>query len=328
MSENEVLSKEEIEALVSGVDSGAVHTNEGYRLHDGVPRPVDLAANDLMLPGRMPALEMIGSKFKRNLRVSLFNFLRRAVDVTYIGLQTVKYAEYIQSLPVPTSLNLMKMSPLRGLALLVLESRLVFAMVNGYFGGDPRISSHIGEREFTAMENRIIEMTLEIACRDMQEAWASVLPIELEQTGAEINPQFANIANPGDVVLIAKFNVDIEGASGELHLAMPYAMLEPVRDHLDAGVAGDRTAVDDRWAVSMRQRIQMADVDVSVTLADTPISLGQLARLEAGQVVPVDLPQTVLLCAEGVPLFRCTIGVSNGFNAVQVLHAVNGDPTR
>lgn len=328
MSANEVLSKEEIEALVTAVDSGVVDTNEGYRLHDDIVRTVDLTAHELMFPGRLPAMEMIGNKFKRNLRASLFNLLRRPVDVSYLGLHTLKYGEYAQSLGVPTSLNLMKMSPLRGMALFVLESKLVFAMVNGYFGGDPRISSRIDEREFTAMENRIIQMTVDLACRDMEEAWAAVVPVQLESTGSEINPQFANIVNPTEVVLVSKFKVDIEGACGELHLTIPYAMLEPVRELLDAGVQGDRSSGDDRWATAIRQRIQAADVRVSATLTEAHCSLGELVKLRSGDIIPIDLPHTVTLAAEGVPLFRCTIGVSNGYNAVQVLQSMHNDPTR
>ena len=154
------------------------------------------------------------------------------------------------------------------------------------------------------------------------------MPVQLESTGSEINPQFANIVNPTEVVLVSKFKVDIEGACGELHLTIPYAMLEPVRELLDAGVQGDRSSGDDRWATAIRQRIQAADVRVSATLTEAHCSLGELVKLRSGDIIPIDLPHTVTLAAEGVPLFRCTIGVSNGYNAVQVLQSMHNDPTR
>ena len=317
-----VLSPAEIDALMAGVDNGDVDTAEDYQRRDNVARAIDLTAQERIVRGRMPTLEMIGNRFNRTFRVSLFNLLRRSVDVSFQGVRMIKFGEYAQSLSVPTSLNLVRMPPLRGTALVVLDTKLVSALVNTFFGGDPRLYSQIEGREFTPMETRVIEMTVEQICRDMEEAWAPVMEVALEAAGSEINPQFANIVSPVEVVVVACFRLDIDGADGEIHLAMPYAMLEPIRDVLDSSTQSDRTDQDERWAASIREDIGQAEVEVHATLAQARISLGRLLKLKAGDVVPIDLPDTVVLCCEGVPVFRGSVGVSNGMHAVQIIDRV------
>lgn len=321
MTGNDVLSQEEIDALLNGVHSGDVSTDDEYRLRDNVARAIDLTAHERIVRGRMPTLEMIANRFNRSFRVSLYSLLRRTVDVSFLGVRMVKFSEYIHSLPVPTSLNLVRMPPLRGTALVVIESRLVFSLVNAYFGGDPRIAGRLEDRDFTPMESRVIQMTLERALKDQAEAWAPVMHVEFEYTGSEVNPQFANIVNPAEVVVVTSYALDIEGARGEIHLTMPYAMIEPIRELLDAGMQSDRTDSDERWTRSIRDDIEHATVEVHATLIETQLSLGRLLTLKPGDVVPIELPETVELCAENIPLFQGVVGVSNGCNAVQVVGA-------
>jgi flagellar motor switch protein FliM len=327
-STRDVLSPAEIDALLDGVDRGEIETTEDYRLRDNVARAIDLTAQERIVRGRMPTLEMIGNRFNRAFRVSLFNLLRRSVDVSFQGVRMIKFGEYAQSLPVPTSLNLIRMPPLRGTALVVLDTPLVSALVNTFFGGDPRLFSHIEGREFTPMETRVIEMTLEQIFRDMEEAWSPVMAVTFESGGAEVNPQFANIVSPVEVVVVARFALNIDGANGEIHLAMPYAMLEPIREVLDSSTQSDRTDRDERWAASIREDIGQAEVEVHATLAEARITLGKLLRLKAGDVVPIELPETVVLCCEKVPVFRASVGVSNGANAVQIVEQINTKSTR
>jgi len=329
MSGNDVLSQEEIDALLHGVNSGEVATAEDeYRLRDNVARPIDLTAQERIVRGRMPTLEMIANRFNRSFRVSLFNLLRRTVDVTFLGVRMVKFSEYVQTLHTPTSLNLVRMQPLRGMALMVIESRLVFSLVNCYFGGDPRIAGRLEDRDFTPMEARVIQMTLERVLKDMGEAWAPVMPVEFEYMGSEVNPQFANIVNPAEVVVVTSFGLDVEGARGEIHLTMPYAMVEPIRELLDAGMQSDRTDSDERWTVSIRDEIENAEVELHATLTEFQLSLGRLLALKAGDIVPIELPETVSVYAENVPLFTGTLGASSGCNAVQVLQHCNKQARR
>ncbi len=328
MADNDILSQEEIDELLHGVASGAVEVEDEYRLRDGVPRVVDLTAHERIVRGRMPTLEMIGNRFARHLRASLFGLIRRAVDVSFQGVRLCKFSEYAHTLHVPTSLNMVHMRPLRGTALFVIDARLVFAIVDNYFGGDGRFHPRIEGRDFTLMENRVIQLTLQRVFADLKEAWSPVMQVEFEYLSSEINPQFANIVSPTEVVVVSAFKLDLDGAGGELHVTLPYSMIEPIRDLLDTGLQSDRAGRDERWVASIREEMGFAPIEVHATLVEATIKLSELLRIEAGDIVPIELPQLVTLCAEGVPLFRCRMGVSNGINAVQIVEPVKREAWR
>jgi len=215
-----------------------------------------------------------------------------------------------------------RIPPLRGTALVVLDAKLVFALVDNFFGGDGRFQPRIEGRDFTLVETRVIGLTLERVFADMQDAWAPVLTLAFEYVNAEINPQFANIVSPTEVVVVSTFKLDLDGVGGELHVAYPYAMLEPIRELLDAGMQSDRASRDERWAQSIREETAYADVEVHATLAEVEMKLGDVLKLKAGDIVPVELPALVMLCAENVPLFRGRFGVVNGTNALEIVEPV------
>ncbi len=318
MAGQDILSQDEIDALLHGVESGDVETEDVYRLHDGVPRPVDLAAHEKIVRGRMPTLEMINNRFCRNFRVSLFGLLRRAVEVSFQGVRVMKFSEYMHGLAVPTSLNMVKLAPLSGTGLLVLDARLVFALVENFFGGDGRTHTRIEGREFSAMESRVIQLALERCFTDLQEAWAPVLDLSFDYVSSEVNPQFANIVSPTEIVVVSSFSLDLDGMGGEIHLTLPYSMVEPIRELLDAGVQSDRDLRDDRWGRSIRREMEQAEVELHADLLETEISLAELLGIKAGDIIPVDLPEKVILCAEGVELFTGQVGIANGNNAIRI----------
>ncbi len=322
MSSRDILSQEEIDALLHGVDSGEVETEDQLRLRDGVARAVDLTAHERIVRGRMPTLEMICNRFCRSLRVSLFNLVHRAVEVSFQGVKLSKFSEYMHTLAVPTSLNMARIPPLRGTGLFVLDARLVFSLVDNYFGGDGRFYTRIEGREFTAMENRVIQLMLERVFGDMQEAWTPLMSVDFEYVNSEVNPQFANIVSPTEVVVICSFALDMDGIGGELHMTLPYAMLEPIRELLDAGIQSDRGGRDERWSRSIRAEMEHATVEVHSTLVETALSLRRLLELKAGDILPVELPESVVLTAGEVPLFRARAGVSEGMNALEIIAPV------
>jgi flagellar motor switch protein FliM len=317
MAGNELLSQDEIDALLHGVDSGKVDTTPPPAM-PGEARPFDFTSHDRIVRGRMPTLEMINERFARLFRISLFNMLRRSPELTVVGIETAKFSEYTHSLFVPTSLNLIRVKPLRGTALFVFEPRLVFTVVENFFGGDGRLNTKIEGREFTPTEMRVVQLLLKQAFADLQEAWSPVMGLEFEYMNSEVNPHFANIVSPSEIVVVSKFRIELEGGGGHLHVTFPYSMLEPIRELLDAGIQSDRGGKDERWALSLREQIQDAEVEIGSELARTTISLRQLAQLKAGDVIPIHLPKTLNLCVEQLPLYRGSFGVANGHNAIRI----------
>jgi flagellar motor switch protein FliM len=271
----------------------------------------------------MPTLEMINERFARLFRISLFNMLRRSPELTVVGIETAKFSEYTHSLYVPTNLNLIRVKPLRGTALVVFEPRLVFSVVENFFGGDGRLSTKIEGREFTPTEMRVIQLLLRQTFADMQEAWSPVMKMDFEYLNSEVNPHFANIVAPSEIVVVSKFKIELEGGGGHIHITFPYSMIEPIRELLDAGIQSDRADKDERWIVSLREQIQDAEVELSSELARATISLRQLAQLKAGDVIPINLPKSLELCVERMPLYRGSFGVANGQNAIRITDVVN-----
>lgn len=317
MPVNDLLTQDEIDALLHGVDAGDVDT-DGGQSPGGEPRGYDFTSQDRIVRGRMPTLEMINERFARHFRISLFNMLRRSGEVAVRGVQMMKFNEYIHSLFVPTSLNLTKVSPLRGTALFVFDPKLVFIVVDNFFGGDGRYHARIEGREFTATEQRVIQLLLKQVFEDYTEAWRPVMPLEFEFQNAEVNPQFANIVSPSEVVVVSTFQIELDGGGGQLHVTMPYSMVEPIRELLDAGIQSDRTEVDERWRNSIRHQMQHAELELRSVLVERPISLRELMALKPGDVIPIELPEEVELLTEDIPLFTGRFGVHDGHLSVQV----------
>jgi flagellar motor switch protein FliM len=322
MPVNDLLSQEEIDALLHGVSSGDVETDSDDGLTDGHARQYDFTSQDRIVRGRMPTLEMINERFARYFRISLFNLLRRTGEISVGGVQMLKFAEYVHSLFVPTSLNLVRVKPLRGTGLFILDPKLVFILVDNFFGGDGRYPAKIEGREFTPTEQRVIHMILQQSFRDLKQAWTPVMPIEFEYMSSEVNPHFANIVSPTEVVVVTTFHVELEGGGGDLHVTLPYAMLEPIREILDAGVQSDRTDVDERWVTALREEIKEGEVELSSTLTETEITLREVLNLKAGDVIPVEMPGSVTLRAENIPVFRGRFGVAQGNCAIKITDRV------
>lgn len=316
----DLLSQEEIDALLHGVDDGDVDAE--IEEEDGSARSYDLTSQDRIVRGRMPTLEMINERFARYTRISLFNLLRRTADVAVGGIQIQKFGEYVHTLYVPTSLNLVKLRPLRGTGLIILDAKLVFKLVDNFFGGDGR-HAKIEGREFTPTELRVVEMVLREAFVDLKEAWKAILPIEFEFVNAEVNPAMANIVSPSEVVVVSTFHVELDGGGGDMHITLPYSMIEPIRETLDAGLQTDVDDVDDRWLTSLREDIMSADVNLDCTLAEKDITLKDIIDLQAGDVIPIDMPEQLVLLANGVPVFQAKLGQSKGNLALQIVEKID-----
>ncbi|GAB6040227.1 flagellar motor switch protein FliM [Endothiovibrio diazotrophicus] len=321
MAVNDLLSQEEIDALLHGVDSGDVETEAEEEL-EGEVRAYDFASQDRIVRGRMPTLEMINERFARHYRISLFSMLRRSAEIAVGGVQMVKFSEYVHSLYVPTSLNLVRIKPLRGTALFVIDPKLVFVVVDNFFGGDGRFHAKIEGREFTPTELRVVQMMLREVFKDLKEAWAPVMDVDFEYINSEVNPQFANIVSPTEVVVVSTLHVELEGGGGDMHITMPYSMVEPIRELLDAGIQSDRTDTDERWTTALQEEMKEAEVRLSSMLTETTLRLGDMVNMKAGDVIPIEMPETVTIRAENIPIFRGRLGVSRGNMAIKVTERV------
>lgn len=320
MSDN-FLSQEEVDALLKGV-TGDQDEADLQEDSSGV-RPYNLATQERIVRGRMPTLEIINERFARLLRIGLFNFLRRSAEVSVGTVKVSKYSEFIRNLVVPTNLNLTHMKPLRGTSLIVLDPGLVFLLVDNLFGGDGRFHTRVEGRDFTQTEQRIIHKILEIIYETYAKSWEPVYPVEFEYIRSEMNTQFANIATPNEVVVSTTFTIELGPVSGEMHICMPYSMIEPIRDLLTSSLQGETLEIDKRWVRLMTQQIQIAEVELVADLGSTRVTLGDILNMKVGDVIPLHIPEIVSANVDGTPVMECKYGVFNGQYALRVEKLLN-----
>tara|TARA_B110000014_G_scaffold264097_1_gene263330 strand:- start:2327 stop:3385 length:1059 start_codon:yes stop_codon:yes gene_type:complete len=314
---SDLLSQDEIDALLHGVDDVEEEIEE-LSQEKGNTSDYDFSSQDRIVRGRMPTLEMVNERFARHMRISLFNMMRRTAEVSINGIQMIKFGEYVHTLFVPTSLNMVRFRPLKGTGLITMEARLVFILVDNFFGGDGRYHAKIEGREFTPTERRIIQMLLKLVFEDYKEAWSPVMDASFEYLDSEVNPSMANIVSPTEVVVISSFHIELDGGGGDFHIALPYSMLEPIRELLDAGVQSDKEDTDMRWSKALRDEIMDVPVNLNTRFIETDIPLNQVMELKAGDIIPIEMPEHVTILVEDLPTFRSKLGRSRENLALQV----------
>ena len=322
---DDILSQDEVDALLKGVLGEA--EDEGPVADDGTLRTYDIGKQERIVRGRMPTLEMINERFARMFRIGLFNFMRRTAEISVSPVKVVKYSEFVRNLVVPTNLNLVRFKPLRGTALFIFDPNLVFLVVDNLFGGDGRFHMRVEGRDFTPTEQKVIQRMLDVVLGEYKKSWDPVHPIEFEYVRSEMNPQFANVATPSEVVVVTTFNVELGEGGGDFHVCMPYAMIEPIRDLLTSSMQGERLEVDDRWLRLMAQQVQDAEVDLVTNLGESTVTLREVMEMKVGDIIPLHIPPTLQAAVSGVPVLECNYGERNGQYAVKVKRFISAAET-
>ncbi len=325
MSES-FLSQDEVDALLKGVNGDEDEASK-EEIDPSEVRPYNLATQERIVRGRMPTLEVINERFARLLRIGLFNFLRRSVEVSVGPVRISKYSDFIRNLVVPTNLNLVHMKPLRGTGLMVIDPSLAFLMVDNMFGGDGRFHTRVEGREFTQTELRIILRVVDILCENYAKSWEPVYPVEFEYIRSEMNTQFANIATPNEIVVAITFNVELGEMGGDMHFCFPYSMLEPLKDLLTSSLQGEVLGVDKRWVRLMTQQIQAAEVEIVADLAKQTLTLHEVLNLKVGDVIPLSISEEVDAVVDNIPVMRCKYGVFNSQYALRVQKLLRSNAT-
>ncbi len=311
------LSQEEVDALLKGVTGETDEPEENASETSGV-RSYNLGTQERIVRGRMPTLELINERFARYLRIGMFNYMHRNTEISVGPIRVQKYSEFIRNLVVPTNLNLVSAKPLRGTSLFVFDPNLVFLVVDNMFGGDGRFHSRVEGRDFTPTEQRIIQGLLGVVFAEYGRSWKPVFDISFEYIRSEMNSQFANIATPSEIVISTTFTLEFGGATADMHICFPYSMIEPIRDLLYSTMQSDQLSSDKRWIGMLRKQLQGAEVELVAQLGSSSITLGQILKLKAGDVIPIHIPEKITVEVDGVTVMECRYGQQNGQYALKV----------
>lgn len=317
---SKILAQDEVDILLRGLSGGEIEVESDVVEDDSGIVPFDLANQDRIIRGRMPVLEIVNDRFARLCTNALSNSVRKRVELNPISIDMTKFGDFMRSLPVPTSINIFKMEPLRGNAIMVVDSRLVFALVENFFGGagsQPKIEG----REFTRIEQAIIDRVIKIALDNMEESWRPVHEVHLELVRSEINPQFAAIVPPSDVVVVITFEVELENAIGSMVMCLPYATVEPIRSKLHASFQTERLEVDHAWVARLKERLMETHVEMVVRFGRSKLTGRQLLNLDIGDIVMLDTDTDDLLEAEieGVLKYHGICGSVKANKAFQII---------
>jgi len=315
---SEFLSQDEVDSLLKGVHGETDDANDHPEPVAGEVRSYNLASQERIVRGRMPTMEIVNERFARLFRIGLFNFIRRTPEISVGPVRVLKFGEFVRNLAVPTNLNLIQAKPLRGNGLFIFDPNLVFLVVDNMFGGDGRFHTRVEGREFTQTEQRIIQKMLAVVFDAYGKAWEAVHPLEFEFVRSEMNPQFANIATPNEVVIVTTFDIELAGNGGAFHVCMPYSMLEPVKDLLYSNMQGEHMTVDKRWLQLLSKQVQCADIELIATLGQANITLEKVLKMRTGDVIPLDVEENVTASVDGVPIMECKYGVFNNQYALKI----------
>ncbi len=323
MSES-FLSQEEVDALLEGVTGESQKLSEELQ-DQGEVRAYSISSQERIVRGRMPSMEIVNERFARNLRVGLFNMIRRSPEISLGPVAVQRYSAFLRELAVPTNFNIMAIRPLRGSGLIVCEPALVFGIIEMLYGGVGKFKTRIEGREFSQTEQRIINRLVGVITEEYKKAWKGIYPLELEYQRSEMQPQFANIATPSEIVVSTHFQVEIGDITGAIHFCMPYATLEPIRDVLYSSTQGDSVEVDRRWVNVLTQEIQAAEVVLVAELARANATIEQLMAIKPGDFIELDRKSKIEATIAGVPIFECHYGTHNAKYALKIDRSLRGN---
>ncbi|URI06000.1 flagellar motor switch protein FliM [Aquincola tertiaricarbonis] len=313
----QILSQDEVDALLQGI-TGESQKLEQEDVPQGGVRNYDLSSQERIVRGRMPTMEIINERFARNVRVGLFNLIRRSPEVSIGGIKVQKYSAFLREIVVPTNFNIVSVKPLRGSGLIVCDPSLVFAVIDALFGGGGKYHTRIEGRDFSPTEQRVILRMVEVIIEEYRKAWVGIYPLELDYQRSEMQPQFANIATPSEIVVATSFTLEIGDTTGAVHFCIPYSTMEPIRDVLYSTIQGDSNEPDKRWINLLKQQIQSAEVELVAELAHAGATIEQLLSFQPGDFIELDIKQQIQAKVDGVPVLECHYGTSNGKYAIKV----------
>jgi len=316
---NDILSQDEIDSLLRGVQSGDLGAGKDSSSSNG-DRSFDFRSQERIIRGRMPGLEIANERFARAFRNSVSSVLRRFVDVNIQSINMMKFGEFMKTMPLPSNINIFRMKPLKGLALFVIEAPMVFALVECFFGGSTVKYVKAEGRYFTPIEQKIIQKILGLALSDMAACWQGIAMIEPEYVSNEINPQFVTIVQAPEIVIKIEIHVEIENFTGKMYFCIPYSVVEPVKEKLCSGIQADKFEVDARWVEGLQQRLSESSVEMVAEAGSIQIPIGDIMNLEVGNILHlgVHTESDFVVKVEGVPKFRGVPGYRKGNRAVKI----------
>jgi flagellar motor switch protein FliM len=304
----------------SGAESAISDEEVSALLEKSAPsnvRPYDFSAQRINRT-QLPMLEIVSKSFADRIGLSLSALLGRDATVQFTSLESSKAGELQATLPVPSSLAVVRLKPLPGLAFITVEPALLLALLDGFFGGSGRAITE-PRAAIAPAALRFLALMLRTFAADLSAAWSPVTPLELELVKQETNPRLMQLGGPQELMMVLKFTVECGAHSGRIDWLLPETLLAPIRESLASDGGSAPVRKQEVWAPALASALMDSELETRAILAQAQISLRELVRLAPGDIIPIEPPQQVTLLAGDVPLYRGRFGVSEGRNSLKIL---------
>ena len=312
---DQILSQEEIDALLSSVDKGEVDLEVDKK--EAEAKSYDLTSQSVMLRDQFYALEEVYDKFTGLLHDSLSLSLRKNLEIKFVSTEMIKFREFLEGFSNPTSFNIFSMQPLIGASLLAIEPGLVFSLIDCMFGGSGKPITQV--REFTLIEQRMMKKFAVEALNTLEKAIDVVYSVKISLKQTETKPEFVYMVGPNDLVIAVVFSVKGDEFSGNIHWCIPYLMLEPIKDKLSSKHLGGKN-IEHLFGVQIQNMLKDTNIAVVAELGRTVYTINDILNLRAGDILKLNTgPQDLItINIEDVSKYLGVPGVVKGNRAVQV----------
>jgi len=319
-----ILSQDEVDSLLDGITDGKVETETSTSKESQAVEVYDFSKPAGPVHLRLPALGIINERLAGLLRTDLQAASRSVIDVNISSTETVKFSDFCLSLPMPSSLNIFGIKPLRGYSMIVLEGSLVFSFVDSLFGGKGVSHVRLEGRGFTTIETRIVEKVVNIILSDFQKAWSDVYEVEAVFVRSEMDPQFVGIGAPDDQIIVNKYEVQLENGNGIITICIPYESIKPIKEKLKNKFKREKMEIDSTWKKYFQDKILETTVELSCTMGKATISGGELLNMKIDDVILLDpkIGNIVTVNVESLPKFRGCPGACNKKKAVKIIEKI------
>lgn len=302
--DSKILNQEEIDSLLGFSSSDGDYSSQ----KTGVRAILNSA---MVSYERLPMLEIVFDRLIRLMATSLRNFTQDNVEVSLDSIESMRFGEYIDSLTLPTLLNVFKAEEWDNYALMSLDSSIIYSMVDVLLGGRRGTAAmRIEGRPYTTIELNIVKDMIQLILADLSTAFDPITSVNFVYDRLETNPRFATISRLSNAVIVAKLRIDMEDRGGKIDLMIPYATLEPVRDLLLQMFMGERFGRDTIWENHLMEQLWETNVDIKAVLKEKYISLGDIAQWQPGSFLPLDMfsnEDVKIICGD-VPLLSGSMG--------------------
>lgn len=335
MVEKDVLSQEEIDALLNTVEQDSEDKSEDANSTDFIEKPsadkskkdhvevLNFASQERIVRGELPVLDKIYDRASRFFANDIYLLMAKDLEITQEPLQVVAHREYFASLPNPSLMAIYRFKPLRGKSLIVFDSTFVYDLVDYYFGGSSQFLAQTDKTDFTAAELRVMDIIIKKLIQNIQQAWAPIIHLDPLKVNDETNPQLVHIGEPNELLLVSRFSLDFGKEVGTFSFVLPYSMVEPIKQQLELGASRPDDEIDPNWIMSLKEELMEVELQISSVMAQTNCTLGKVMSWQAGDFIPLEQKEEVTLDIEGTPSFTATMGINNDKRALKIIKKIS-----